>query len=182
MHLPKLTLVLVATLATLASAGAQLITTFGNTAENGGFWNYNPATSTITGTEGFGDLIFGAPANASLLTGNTYISLTGSAVTAPAGSFSVVLEDGEGNLAAAGFLWSAFSSGPQTVQAQLSFSTFDFDNVVGWSLVSGGSLQPVDASFSQMSAVSAVPEPSVVMLAAVGVSVIALRRRARRCK
>lgn len=55
MHQNKLTLILLLILGA-ASARAQLITTFGNAAENGGSWTYAPATSMISGTEGFGTL------------------------------------------------------------------------------------------------------------------------------
>lgn len=161
-----------------AAAHAQVLTTFGNSAEDGGpTWNYDPLTSTISGTEGFGDLIYGAPFTSVLLGGNTFISLTGSATIVPAGSFSVVLEDSAAELAFATFLWSDFASGPQTVQAALSFTAFNFNDVVGWSLISGGSLQQVEASFSGM---SAVPEPSAAILVGLAGLLAARRRRAVR--
>lgn len=171
MKLTKLVLIL---LIGAATANAQLITTFGNSAENGGFtWNYDPVTSTISGTEGFGDLIFGAPDNTAFLPGNFSISLTGSATVIPAGSFNIVLEDSSANLAVATFQWSEFGGGIQTAEQVLSFTTFDFNDIVGWALISGGSLQQVEASFSEM---SAVPEPSSAMLLAGAVAGLALRR------
>ena len=177
MFLKKLAIALSLLASTLACQ-AQLITTFGSSAENGGSWNYNPGTSTISGTEGFGDLLYGRPENASILTGNTYISLTGSATTAPAGVFYVTLEDIDGNIATATFLWSSFTGGLQTVQAALSYTTFDFTEVTFWNLVSGASLQTVNASFSQVSAV-AVPEPSAFLLVGgTAFCFVAKRRRA----
>lgn len=173
MALPKLALFLFLAL-NAVSARAQLITTFGNSAANGGFtWDYDPVTSTISGTEGTGDLIYGSPEVASLSESSVSISLTGSASVIPFGSFNVILEDASANLAAAEFLWSSFAGGWQTVQASLVFTTFDFANVVGWVLVSGASSQPVNASFSQM---SAVPEPSALLLAT-GASILMLARR-----
>jgi hypothetical protein len=161
-----------------AAANAQILTTFGSTAEDGGpTWDYDPQTSTISGTEGFGDLIYGAPATPILLTGNTMISLTGSATIVPAGTFTVVLEDSAAELAFATFLWSDFASGPRTVAVALSYSASNFEEVVGWSLVSGGSLQQVEASFSEM---SAVPEPSVFALIGLAGLVAARRRKAVR--
>jgi hypothetical protein len=175
MSLKKLAFALFLLLSAMASQ-AQLITTFGSSATNGGFtWDYDPNTSTISGTEGFGDLIYGTPETTSLLGSSVYISLTGSATVIPAGSFNIVLEDSSANLASATFLWSSFGSGPQTVQAALVFTTFDFSDVAGWALVSGASLQPVDASFSQM---SAVPEPSAVLLLG-GTAIYFLGRRTR---
>jgi hypothetical protein len=176
MFLKKLAIAF-ALLASTLACHAQLITSFGFTAENGGFtWNYDPNTSTISGTEGFGDLLYGTPANASLLEGNTYISLTGSATIAPPGVFYVQLEDSGGNIAVATFLWSSFTGGPQTVQAALDYTSFDFEDVVFWNLNSGASLQPVNASFSEMSAV-AVPEPSTLLLAGGAMFFFAFRRR-----
>ena len=175
MSLRKLTLLLFVALSAV-SARAQLITTFGDSAINGGFtWSYDSSTSTISGTEGFGDVIYGSPQTAVLLAGSTSISLTGSASVVPAGSFNVVLEDSSTNLATATFLWSSFASGPQTVGAALIYTTFNFSDVVGWSLVSGASLQPVNASFSQM---SAVPEPSALLLAGGATALLLMRRRA----
>lgn len=177
MFLKKLAIVFGLILSALACQ-AQLITTFGTSAENGGFtWNYDSSTSTISGTEGFGDLLYGSPENASLLGGNIYISLTGSATVIPAGSFNVTLEDSLGNIATATFLWSSFASGPQTIQAALSYTTFNFEEVAFWNLVSGASLQPVNASFSQMSAV-AVPEPSAFVLVG-GAALFFVGRRRR---
>jgi len=179
MFLKKLVIALSLLASTLA-CHAQLITTFGLSAENGGSWSYDPNTSTISGTEGFGDLLYGSPENASLLTGNTYISLTGIATTIPAGVFYVTLEDSSGNIATATFLWSSFAAGPQTVQAELNYTTFDFSEVTIWNLVSGSSLQSVNASFSQMSAVAAVPEPSALLLVGgAAFCFVARRRRSR---
>lgn len=178
MSLKKL-IVALGLLASTLACHAQLITTFGSSAENGGSWNYDPNTSTISGTEGFGDLLYGSPDNASLLAGNTYISLTGYATTIPAGVFYVTLEDADGNSAIATFLWSSFAAGPQTVLAELSYTTFDFNEVTFWNLVSGSSLQTVNASFSQMSAAAAVPEPSALLLVGgTAFCFVARRRRA----
>lgn len=177
MKMTKLILVVLLTLGA-ASARAQLITTFGSSAENAGNWIYTPETSTISGNEGLGDVIYGTPENTSFLSGSSFISLTGSVVIAPSGSFHIVLEDSLGNLAGAIFFWSSFTGGMTTIQQQLSYTTFNFDDVVGWALVSGAGLipEPVEASFSEM---SAVPEPSAFTVIGLAGILIAARRRRR---
>jgi hypothetical protein len=136
---------------------AQLLTNFGNNATDGGSWTYTPGTSTISGTEGIGDSIFGTPLNFNL-GANRFLQLSGNASTAPAGSFTITIEDNLGHTAIAHYVWTQFVGG-STQNKPIEFTTFNFNNVVGWSLDSGGSLESVVASFSQLRAV-AVPESS----------------------
>jgi len=153
---PPVLLAMCVAFACAANLPAQIITTFGNSATNGGNWTYTPATSTISGTEGLGDLIFGTPITMNL-GANRSLQLTGNATVAPAGSFTISLVDNIGNTAIAQYTWAQFVGGA-TANKPIQFSTFDFGNVASWSLDSGGSLQSVNASFSQLLAV--VPEPS----------------------
>ncbi len=143
----------------ISSSNGQMITNFGANATNGGTWTYTPGTSTISGTEGFGDLIFGAPLSLDI-SGATGLSLTANAATAPTGAFFIIIEDSVFAQASAIFTWSDFTGG-NTVQATFSTVTpgFNFSNLSGWSLVSGASLQPINVSVNSLSAV-AVPEPS----------------------
>jgi hypothetical protein len=161
----------------LLAAGlqAQTLTLFGNTATKSGTWTYTPATSTISGFEDPGNLIFGSPQTIDIGS-NRYLQLTGNATTAPAGSFTITLEDNADHLATALFSWSEFT-GDATLTMPIEFTTFNFSNITGWSLDSGGTGQPVNASFSQLSAVSAVPEPATWLLAAIGFLVWGIRRR-----
>jgi hypothetical protein len=80
----------------------QIITNFGSNANNGGGWTYTSGTSTITGTEGLGDLLFGTPLSLSY-SGATHFSLTANVSTAPTGTFSFSLEDNTGKVASASF-------------------------------------------------------------------------------
>jgi hypothetical protein len=161
-------------LACAAGLQAQTLTTFGNTATNGGSWTYTPATSTISGTEGPGDLIFGTPLTSSI-GANRYLQLTGNATTAPAGSFTITLEDNASHFASVHYAWTDFTGGA-TLAHPIEFTTFNFTNITAWSLDSGSSLQAVNASFSQMMAV-AVPEPSLYAVCAAGFLVMWIIRR-----
>ncbi|MDX2079494.1 MAG: PEP-CTERM sorting domain-containing protein [Terrimicrobiaceae bacterium] len=157
-----------------SSTAAVLITDFGPSATNGGSWSYNPATSTLSGIEGLGDLIFGSPSFADIGS-NGQLSLTANVTTAPAAGFTVVLEDASFVTATATFDWADFIGG-QTVVANLVPSIgFDSSNIVGWSLFSGGSGGSINATLDTL---SAVPEPTTWALAALGAtSVLVLRRR-----
>jgi hypothetical protein len=182
MNLPSRASAILLLLLSLSGArGAVLITNFGFDATNGGSWTYTPATSTISGTEGPGDLIFGTPANLDLGS-DRWISLSGNATTAPAGSFTITLEDNIGQTATAEFQWTQFTGGSTRTQA-LSYTSFDFAHVVGWSLDSGASFQAVNASFSQLTVVT-VPEPSTCLLLLGGMAIAgkaaSLRRKEHR--
>lgn len=159
----------------VASLNAQILTNFGEEAFNGGSWAYSPGTSTISGTDGFGDLIYGTPVSLDI-TGAVGFSLTANATTAPSGSFHIIVEDDEFLAISAIFFWSDFVGG---ATVQKSFATvdpgFDFANISGWTLVSGGSTQPIAIT---MNALSAIPEPATwVLIAAPLGAVMAFRRR-----
>jgi uncharacterized protein (TIGR02597 family) len=153
------------------SLATIVITDFGATATKFGGWTYTPATSTISGTEGLADSLFGATQTPNLDT-PVALRLAATATTAPSGSFVITIEDNVGKIATSQFLWSEFVGGSTQTK---SFTTvdagFNFTNVVGWSLDSGGSVQPINVSFSQLSAVP-IPEPASVLLLVGGLLVV----------
>ncbi len=158
---------------------SQIITNFGTSADNGGSWTYNSGTSTITGTEGGGDLLFGLSTNTNL-TGAQGISLTATynTITPPAFGFSFIIQDNLGRSASALFDWSAFIGGATVYSTFASVDPgFNFAQVTQeWNLLGGGSGSSINVTLA--SAVAAVPEPTtMVLLAGSLTAVMALRRR-----
>ncbi|MGC1481086.1 MAG: hypothetical protein WA771_11320, partial [Chthoniobacterales bacterium] len=129
---------------------AQLISNFGFDAFDGGSWDYEQSTSTISGTEGFGDIIFGNSATLDL-TGVTTISLTMTPTTLPSGSFVVTLEDGM-NSATAQYTWTEFAGGGARTATLVPEPGFDLSNVTNWSLGDGFSNQSIDVQMNSLSA------------------------------
>jgi len=155
----------------------QLITGFGTNATNGGSWTYTSATSTITGTEGPGDLLFG---NTQFLnySGAIQISLTANATINPGSTFSLVLQDGEGDEIFSQFSWASFLGG-NTVLSNLSVNAaFNPANVVGWNLIAGSSSNPINVSLTSATAI--IPEPTTMALLAGSLTAIMVLRRRRR--
>jgi len=157
---------------------AQIITNFGTAAGDDGLWSYNPVTSTISGTETLGAVLFGTSENISLA-GSSGVELTLNVATSPGGGFSVSIYDNVGLEALVdGFTWSAFSGGASITRSYTNIqSGFNFNNVVDWNLNSGGSGNPMTATFDS---IAAVPEPSTWVLLAGGLAIILLLRRRRR--
>jgi hypothetical protein len=157
-------------------------------------WNWNPATSNLTGTDAPGAVLypesFGG-ANLTLLDNyggdpaNLRLNLTGSVLTAPPGAFTISLEDSLGGVSATSILWSSFSSSPSTFTAEVSLNVplgFQWNNIGGWTLDAGGTGATVNATFTELT-VTAVPEPSTYALLAIGalaLSGYAARRRSRK--
>lgn len=169
----------IALFAAVAQA-AQLVTNFGATAENGGSWVWTPGTSTLTGTEGAGDLIFGAPLTNSFLDFSV-ISVTATATTAPNFGFNVVFEDSNFNTATANFNWLDFVGGNTVTSAVVIQPGFNKNNVVGWSLFSGGSAASINVVLTSITAGSAIPEPSTAAaLGGMAILGFAAARRQRR--
>jgi hypothetical protein len=175
------TLAALSSLASVASAALVPISTFGSSAFVDEGWVYNSATSSLSGQEGLGNLIYGSPLQIDY-TGITAISLTANvtAGSAPANGFTFLLLDAQDDSVTAVFDWSQFVGGA-TIEASLSANpAFNFDNVVGWNLVGGSSNSNIAVSLVNVSGV-AIPEPSsysaVAALGAIGFAM--LRRRAR---
>ena len=175
------TLAALSLLASVASAALIPISNFGSTAFVDEGWVYNSVSSSLSGQEGLGNLIYGEPLSSDY-TGITAISLTANvtAGSAPANGFTFLLLDGQDDSITAVFDWSQFIGGA-TVEASFTANpAFDFNNVIGWNLVGGSSNSNIAVTLTNVSAV-AIPEPSsysaVVALGAIGYAM--LRRRAR---
>lgn len=161
------TFVIALLLAICSTAQSSItLSTFGNTVEGSG-WSYNPANSTISGTDAFGALLYPSnfsPVNLSTLGApNTlFLSLTGLVTTAPVGGFTISLEDSLGNLSVTPFSWSSFTTTPSTVNVAVDVPVaFDWSNVAGWTLDSGATGDAVNATFTEL---TVVPEPSTYAL------------------
>jgi hypothetical protein len=181
MKIPPL-LATIVVLSGLSSLHAQVISNFGNTATKFGTWTYTSGTSVLSGTETGGDSLFGAPLFTSI-NAASQLRLTANASVAPAGVFTITLEDNTGKTATAQFIWSEFVGGSTQTEPFYAVSPgFSYANLVGWSLESGGSSQPINTSLTQLSAV-VVPEPSTYALGAgllLGLCIVRREVRKRR--
>ena len=166
-----------------SAAASVVITNFHSSAASDpsspmvGHWSYDSTTSTLAGTEGAGDSLFGDSENMDLGS-PTALSLTANATAAPGGlnGFTITLEDINGKFATADFLWSSFSGGATVDQSLDIEPNFDFSHQVQWNIASGGSGEAIDIMFSSL---VAIPEPGSLALVATGL-IFAWRARARR--
>lgn len=148
------------------SFGAEsVLSTFGSSVASDG-WSWSAATSTLSGTEAPGAVLYPesfADTNLGLLgnPGNLSLSLSGSVITAPPGFFSVTLEDKSGRLSVTRISWSSLGSIGSTVIVPISApADFDWGKVAGWTLDSGGSGEPLEATFTKLAVVAATPTPT----------------------
>ncbi len=166
------------------------LSSFGSSVE-GDAWTWTPATSTVSGSDAAGAVLFPSSFSAVNLTNlnnyagspaNLRLTLTGFVTTSPGGAFTISLEDGLGNVSATPFLWSAFTTTSSTVTNPVTVvSGFQWNNVVAWTLDSGGTGNTVNATYTSLQ-VTAVPEPSTYALLALGGLALggyAIRRRQR---
>lgn len=181
-RLPTMWVVISLVVSGLSSQAATLITTFGTQALSSGGWTYNSGTSTITGVEAGGALLYNSSSLSLDLSSETsdvgllQLNLTGLVPTKPFGVFNITLTDSEGVEARWDFDWSSFSSSSSTLTANNAGagSGFNLASIVDWNLNSGGSDDSINATFTRL---EAIPEPSSASLVLLGaVSLVALRR------
>ncbi|MBU3665139.1 MAG: PEP-CTERM sorting domain-containing protein [Chthoniobacterales bacterium] len=181
----------------LAASHVQAVTSinlslFGSSVTSDGF-TYNPTTSTLTGLDAPGALLYPDPwTSVNLTTLDNYtgpsslrLNLTGLATAPTSGGFSITLEGGSGKYLATTFNWNSFSSNSSTVTLPVNFAAapvgFQWTNIVGWTFDSGGSGNAINATFTELTA-TAVPEPSTYALlgmSALGFGGYVMRRRRR---
>ncbi len=148
------------------ASASVILSTFENSVVADG-WSYDATTSTISGTDAPGAVLYPEsfePVDLSILgSPNTLsLSLTGLVTTAPVGAFSITLEDNSSNLSVTFFSWSSFTTNPSTVSVPVNVPvTFNWNNVIGWTLDAGGSGGAVNATFTEL---TVVPEPSTYAL------------------
>ena len=177
-HIAAVTLALLLGLH-VANAQVIVLSNFGDSAAGFGSWTYNPTTSTLSGSEGFGgNSLFGTPITADIGT-DRYIQLSANATVVPPGAatFTITLGDGDSvsNSAIATFKWSDFIGGA-TITQPLAYTTFNFSALSTWSLASGTTNDSLNISFTNL---SAVPEPSTYLLMLGGLSVLWFVNRRR---
>lgn len=140
------------------------LTGFGNTASATGTWNYNPATSHLTGTPGYGDLLSGNLPISSVSSA-VGITLTASSASATSAAFIFELRDTFGGRAYAPFNWASFSGGPQAISSELvGVDNLDLQNLAGWAILSGSANLALDVTLLGASLTTApgsvIPEPA----------------------
>lgn len=156
---------------------AQLITNFGPEASVDFGWSWNPGTSTLSGTEGAGDVLYGETLSANFV-GASMITITANVTSAPNAGFSFALVDDTEKLLVATFDWLDFAGGA-TVSSPISYADagFNYAGVTGWNLISGGSNSPISAT---LISAAVIPEPSTYAAFAGGTMLgLALIRRRR---
>ena len=159
---------LLATVLPASAVNSIDLTTFGAEVE-GLDWTWNQVTSNLSGPEAAGAVLYPISfAGADFTTLTDYnpadpkfeFKFTGFVTTAPPGAFTITLEDNLANLSVTSFMWSSFGSSSSIVTNPITTPVgFNWANVVGWTLDSGGSGNTVNATFTQMS-VTAVPSPT----------------------
>lgn len=161
---------------------AQQITTFGNNAFSDFGWVWNGGANSVTGIEGTGNVLYGETLFQNY-TGINAITLTASVSVAPNAGFQFVLLDNTDKQLVASFDWLDFAGGATVTSTVSSVDVgFNYSNVIGWNLVSGGSNASINAIITNaLAANSAIPEPSTAAaLGGLAILGFAAARRQRR--
>ncbi len=134
-------------------------------------WTWNPATSNLSGTEAPGAVLFPTAFSGADLTtlsnyggnpSNLRFNLTGFVTTPPPGAFSITLESTGGSLSVTPVLWSSFGTTSSTFTTAVNTTTlpgFAWNNIIGWTLDSGGSGNTVNATFTSLTVSAPATEP-----------------------
>lgn len=177
--LKKISLGLVLVLSSaLAEAQSTLITMFGANAASDQGWVYTAGTSSLSGLESTGDLIYGEAASTNFTGRDTFVITANVSGAAPANGFQLLLLDSSDRIASASFDWADFIGGATKSSPITAVAGFDYTTVGFWNLVGGGSGSNISVVFTSAVATTAVPEPSTyALLSGVAVLGFALRRR-----
>jgi hypothetical protein len=141
-------------------------------------WTGSQDTTTVTVTnqpDNVGTSMFQSLSSSVSISGNTDIRLTGTltGATPSVDSFTISLFDGSFNEALASFAWSDFSGGA-AVSSSLTGLGDLTGNIESWGLNTGGSGSLVSFVFDDL---ALVPEPSSLLLIALGMFGLVSRRR-----
>ncbi len=168
-----------------ASSVAQLITTFGNEGGNfptpSGGWAYNDASQTLSGDNDTSGQLQQIP-GVNIAADTPALSLTASLTSFSGGidTFTVTLEDLEGDTISAGFNFNDFAAGPQTVVQNINTINPDFDGLdVLVRIAANGTPSSPPNFVIQLGSLVAVPEPTSVTLLLSTAGLALLRRRRR---
>ena len=180
MKITKIGVILASLVAFTSLSKAQLVTNFGASADtNATTWVYNQGTSSLSGNEASGDLLFNTNPILLNLTGSIQIRITANVTTAPGAGFSFALQDGQGDEVQAAFSWASFIGGATITSALSTNVLFNYADVQGWNLVGGGSGAGIAATLTSATAV--IPEPSTYALLALRLGgLVLMRMRSKR--
>jgi hypothetical protein len=146
----------------------SISTSFG-TASQGG------SSITLGGIEG-NQLTGGIDGGVSIVGQASVLRLLGATTAAPTSAFTLTLYDEEGDTAFySGGAWTQLNTGGTLLNLVTTVGAFNFGNVIGLDLNSGGiSGASIGATLTRL---ETIPEPSRMVLVAIGISGLLLRRR-----
>ena len=163
---------------TITGFGTSEVNPFNTGTDFFGGWTGSQDTTTVTVTnqpDNVGTSMFQSLSSSVSISGNTDLRLTGtlSSATPSVDSFTISIFDGSFNEATASFAWSDFSGGG-AVSSTLTGLGGLTGNVESWGFNTGGSGSLVSFVFDDL---ALVPEPSSLMLIALGLFGLVSKRR-----